>query len=82
MVPSMPTCMHGGDLAGRDGVQADAQEAPPVVEIRHVRELAAEPVQGFDEDQIDLAGLGVHLHLLELGSESAGAALRPVGVDP
>jgi hypothetical protein len=53
----------------------------PIVQVRHIGELAAQPVQGLDDDHVETAALGVDLHLPEFGSEPAGAALRVLGVD-
>jgi hypothetical protein len=74
--------MHRGHFAGRHGVQFDAEERQPVVQIGDVGELAAEPVQGLDDDHVEPARRGVHLHLLERRAQSARAAQRAVRVDP
>jgi hypothetical protein len=44
--------------------------------------VAAEPVQGLDDDHVEPARRGVHLHLLERRAQSARAAQRAVRVDP
>jgi hypothetical protein len=73
--------VHGCDLAGGDRVQPNPQEAEAVVQIRNIRELAPEPVQGLGEDQIEAATVGVGLHLLERRPKPARPAQRAVGVD-
>jgi hypothetical protein len=72
------TDVHGRHLAGQDRVQPDAQEGQPVVEIRHVCELAAEPVERFAKHDVELTCRRVDLQLLEPGPEPAGAALRVI----
>jgi site-specific DNA recombinase len=45
--------MHGRDLAGRHRVQPDPQKTQPVVQVGHIRELAAEPVERLDHDHVE-----------------------------
>ncbi len=76
MVPSMPTCMG---VTGRYRVQPDAQEAQPVMELGDVRELAAEPVEGLRDDDLETARFGVDQNLLELLPGPAGHRFAPPG---
>ena len=72
--------MERGDLAGVDGEELDAAEGEPVMEIGDVGELATEPIERFDYDQIEELVVGVGEQLLILRAIAAGAADRPVGV--
>jgi hypothetical protein len=73
--------MHRRDLARRHRVQSDAQKTQPVVQVGHIGELAAEPVERLDHHDIEPALLGIGLHLLERRAKAAGPAQRLVGID-
>ena len=62
-------------------MQSDPQKTQPVVQVGHIRELAAERVERFDHDDIEAALLGIGLHLLERRAKPAGPAQRLVGID-
>ena len=66
--------MHRGDRADIDGVQRDAAELEPVVQGGDVGELAAQPVDRLDDDDVERAALGIG----QQGAGSPGrAALAP-----
>lgn len=46
--------MHGGDLADIDGDELDPGKGAAVVEIGDIRELAAQAVERFNDDHVQL----------------------------
>src|SRR5258707_6887135 len=72
--------MHAGDLTGGHRVELDAGEAETMVESGDVGELAAEPIERFDDEHVEEAAIEIAAQFLIARSEAAGAAERPVFV--
>jgi hypothetical protein len=47
--------MHGTDLAHVNGIKLDTGELALVMEIGNIGELAAEPIKGLDDDDVENA---------------------------
>ncbi|MEN3951278.1 hypothetical protein WJU17_07000 [Iodidimonas sp. SYSU 1G8] len=70
--------MQMGNLAGRDGVERDAVELELVEQGRHVRELAADAVNGLGENDIEGSAPKLRAQRLEGGAGRGSAAEGPV----
>jgi hypothetical protein len=51
------------------------------VQVGHIGELAAQPIQGLDDDHVESARFRIDLHLLEGGSEPTRPAQRMSRID-
>jgi hypothetical protein len=59
-------------------VYLDFEEREPVVEVGHVREFAAEPVNRLADHGVEASGFGVREETLKSGPKPAGTAYRAV----
>lgn len=72
--------MHRTDLADIDCVQLDSDEGAAVVEIGNIGELAAEPVEGVDHDDIKHPAVKVGQQFLIVRAEARCSASGSVTV--
>lgn len=69
------------DLPFGEGDDLDAQEAETLVEARNVFLIAAEPVDGFAEDNVEVARLRISHELLDARAKQGRSGNPLVRVD-